>query len=53
MDKKVFIELLDKIRIDKGASAYSPIKKTKIGNNPLTIMTIAMLMFNIQHDILK
>ena len=34
MDKKVFIELLDKIRIDKGASAYSPIKKTKMGNNP-------------------
>ena len=34
MDKKVFRGLLDKIRMDKGASAYSPIKKTKIGNNP-------------------
>ena len=53
MDKKVFRGLLDKIRMDKGASAYSSIKKTKIGNNPLTIMTIAMLMFNIQNDILK
>ncbi len=34
MDKKVFISLLDKIRMDEGAPAFSPIKKTKMGNNP-------------------
>ena len=36
MDKKVFIGLLDKIRMDKGASAFNPIKKTKRANNPFS-----------------
>ena len=29
MDKKVFIEIIDKIRIDEGATAFNPIKKQK------------------------
>ena len=32
MDKKVFIEIIDKIRIDEGATAFNPIKKTKRAN---------------------
>lgn len=34
MNKKVFIGLLDKIRMDEGAGAFNPIKKTKMGNTP-------------------
>ena len=36
MDKKVFIEIIDKIRIDEGATAFNPIKKTKRANNPFS-----------------
>ena len=36
MDKKVFIEIIDKIRIDEGATAFNPIKKTKRSNNPFS-----------------
>lgn len=36
MDKKTFIKIIDKIRIDKGANAFNPIKKTKRANNPFS-----------------
>ncbi len=36
MDKKTFIGIIDKIRIDEGASAFNPIKKTRRMNNPFS-----------------
>lgn len=35
MDKKIFIRLLDEIRMEKGANAFNPIKKTSM-NNPIS-----------------
>lgn len=52
MDKKVFIEIIDKIRIDEGATAFNPIKKQKEQIIHLAIMIsilTAIFVWNIQN----
>lgn len=36
MNKKVFIKIIDKIRVEQGTNTFKPSKKTKRMNNPFS-----------------